>query len=391
MLGFLLVRQVGQALDELAALVSLYCQPASSCRPPGATARGGSPPTPVDVRRLLLAVVGALPARARLRQRPRRRRRPTRPPTSPSGAAPRSWPSPATPGRRTRRSTTRTTFAEDSGLLARFFTNPVALVGRSLFVLLALVGAREAFGAVAGGALSPGPEPRPRLVAAARRVAGTRSGRAPRSPRRRTSLPLALLRLARSAAPAPRSARCWCWPCRSRSGGPGGSCAWSGELVDARRRRPPGCSPGARSTYALIPVVSGAWGHGRFGVVAVGRAAAVAGPRRARLRRPGPRPPLAGGLAVRPAARARRGVRAGGVLVRRWCSRLVVVGAGFVISPRAMRDRSVWGPPAAALAVVRRCCSRPGGCPRCSTGPAAALLLDAGRLPMADGRLRATW
>ena len=75
-------------------------------------------------------------------------------------------------------------FAEDQGVLARFFTNPVAL-GGMLFVLLALVGAREAFGTVVGGALAPGPGLGLAVVAAPRRVvAPARAGHRRCRPRR---------------------------------------------------------------------------------------------------------------------------------------------------------------------------------------------------------------
>ena len=45
---------------------------------------------------------------------------------------------------------------EDTGLVARFLTNPVA-VGLALFVVLVLFGAREAIGPVSGGGLSAAP------------------------------------------------------------------------------------------------------------------------------------------------------------------------------------------------------------------------------------------
>ncbi len=48
-------------------------------------------------------------------------------------------------------------FSQDTGLVVRFFTNPVA-VSVTLFVILALIGARDAFGSVSGGALSPVPD-----------------------------------------------------------------------------------------------------------------------------------------------------------------------------------------------------------------------------------------
>ena len=46
--------------------------------------------------------------------------------------------------------------AEDTGWVVRFLTNPLA-VGVTLYLVLALVGARAAIGHVSGGALSPAP------------------------------------------------------------------------------------------------------------------------------------------------------------------------------------------------------------------------------------------
>ena len=61
-------------------------------------------------------------------------------------------------------------FLQDSGFVARFVTNPVAMA-LTLFALLAIVAARPAFGTITGGALSQVPGRRGRLVAAARRDA----------------------------------------------------------------------------------------------------------------------------------------------------------------------------------------------------------------------------
>ena len=47
-------------------------------------------------------------------------------------------------------------YLTDSGIVARFFTNPVAVV-LALFGVLSLLAAREAFGSITGGALSPVP------------------------------------------------------------------------------------------------------------------------------------------------------------------------------------------------------------------------------------------
>jgi hypothetical protein len=60
---------------------------------------------------------------------------------------------------------------------------------------------------------------------------------------------------------------------------------------------------------------------------------------------------------------------------------LVVVGVGFLISPQGMRDRSVWGPPAAAMAAVLTLLA-PWWLPSLLHGASAGFLFDAGRLPM---------
>ena len=77
-LGFLLVRSVGQALDELAALVSLYGSPGQILRRPAGAEEPAAGPR---ARRpgAAGALVAALPARARRRQRPRDRADPPGP------------------------------------------------------------------------------------------------------------------------------------------------------------------------------------------------------------------------------------------------------------------------------------------------------------------------
>ena len=379
MVGFLLVRQVGQALDELAALVSRLLAARASCAPPGgpdAATRSSTPSRgPPACWRRGGCPTGTGSTSSATSPPPR----PTRPPTSPSGAGPRSSPSPASRaaprrgrGRRRRRSARTPGWSPGS--------SPTRWRSRwPLFVLLALFGAREAFGAVAGGALSPVPDAagdwwrlhteswhplgqgtrRPR--AGVRAAARARRDPARRQPRRR------------------RCRRCWCSPCRSRCGARGGSCGssagWStarGFAAAAARvgRGHLRADPGRQRRLGRRPVR-----HRRRG-----RAAAVAGARRARLRRPRARPPLARRLAVRRCCSRWYGVRAAAVLVRRACSPWPW-SAPASRSPRAlMRDRSVWGPPAAALgdgaraarAVVaarpaprRRaaaCCSTPASC-----------------------------
>ena len=182
MVGFLLVRAPGEALDELAALVSLYGSPRL-----GAARRAGN--------------AGA--AAPRTGRRPRRcwRRggcptgtgwtssatwpppRPTRRPTSPSGAGAAAEPArsrSAGPARRGGRPC-----AEDTGMLARFLTNPVALGWRCSCCSRWSAPARRfgtrgrrrrcrrrPAGSATGGGCTSSP--------------GTRSGWAPRSPPRRT-------------------------------------------------------------------------------------------------------------------------------------------------------------------------------------------------------------
>jgi hypothetical protein len=133
-------------------------------------------------------------------------------------------------------------------------------------------------------------------------------------------------------------------------------------------------------TYALVPVVSGAWGEGRFGIVAVAvllpwlahAALGFADPDPDRRWRAAWRSALLFALA---AAFAPVVFWFGVALA------LAVVGAGFAISPRSMRDRSVWGPPAAAVGTVPVLLA-PWWLPALLTGAAPALLLDAGRVPM---------
>ena len=135
----------------------------------------------------------------------------------------------------------------------------------------------------------------------------------------------------------------------------------------------------AATTYALVPVVSGAWGDGRLGIVVV---TAVL--------------PWLGHAALgfadpEPDRRWRAAWRSGLLLALvasftpvAWFFAAVLgvalVGVGFVIAPGLMRDRSVWGPPAAMLACVPVLLS-PWWLPAVVQGAASSLLLDSGRLP----------
>jgi hypothetical protein len=135
------------------------------------------------------------------------------------------------------------------------------------------------------------------------------------------------------------------------------------------------------TTYALVPVVSGAWGDGRFGTVVVAAllpwvahaALGFADPDADRRWRAAWRCTLFLALAAAfvPA-----------VWVFAVVLGLVVVAAAFGVVPRAVRDRSVWGPPVTTLAMVPVLLS-PWWVPALRESAGEGLLLEAGRLPSA--------
>ena len=372
MVGLLLVRQVGQALDELAALVSLYSSPREILA--ARRHRQGAQTAPPDHVRGLLAprwlpyrhgldvVSDALAAATNQAQDVAERRRAAKADVVP-----------------THRIDDDDEFARDTGLVARFLTSPVA-VGVALFCLLALVGARDAFGSVAGGALSPVPD-----------AAGDwwnlhvsswhPIGQGTDVPAPAYVLPLAALATLLLGSPGAAISFLLVLAVPLSFWG-----AWRflrvvGRLVDPNGFPTLLLAWGA-TTYSLVPVVSGAWGEGRFGVVAVAvllpflahAALGFADPEATRRWRAAWRSALffALGAAFAP-------------VVFWFCLglALVVVGAGFAISPRSMRDRSIWGPPAVAVAMVPVLLA-PWWLPAVLSGAGEALVLDAGRVPMSD-------
>ncbi|MFC6287768.1 glycosyltransferase family 2 protein [Nocardioides sp. GCM10027113] len=375
MIGFVLVRQVGQALDELAALVSIYSSPREILAA-RRERRGARTADPDDVRRLLaprwlpyrhgLDFVSDLAAAVTNQAADvAERRRAAELAHAAASGVPR------------RPVDEEETYTQDSGFLVRFLTNPVA-VTVTLFVVLALVGAREAFGTVAGGALAPAPESALdwwRLHLATWHPIGQGTD----APAPAYVLPMALLATALGGSPGLAVSALLVLAVPLSLWG-----AWRFLRVVGRLVDPAGLPTwllgwGA-ATYALIPVVSGAWGEGRLGVVA----ATVLLPWLAH----------AGlGFADPEADRRWRAAWRAGLLlalgaafapVLFWFAlvlALAVVGAGFTISPRSMRDRSVWGPPAVALGVVP-VLGLPYWLPALLTGAGPGLLLDAGRLPM---------
>jgi len=380
-LGFVLVRSVGEALDELAALVSLYGSPRQvlAARRQRRERLAGRAPDKAAVRRLLapwwlpyrhgLDTVGDIVSAATQQAQDVAERRRAAAAAAEAAAHP-------TPTRRRATIEDEEGPAEDTGLVARFLTSPVAL-GLAVFVVLALVGARAAVGPVSGGGLSVAPASVGLLwdLHLDHWHPLAQGTAAPAPP---YVLPVALLAtlLGGSAVAAVSVLLVLAVPLALWG-------AWRflrvvGHLSDAAGA-PRWLLAVASSAYALVPVVSGAWGEGRLGVVVA--AAALPWLAHAAL----------GFADPEPDRRWRAAWRAGLLLTlvtaftaAAWVFAVllgvVLVATGFVIAPRAMRDRSVWGPPAVALASVPVLLS-PWWVPLLAQGHAGNLLLDIGRLP----------
>ncbi len=203
---------------------------------------------------------------------------------------------------------------EDTGLVARFLTNPVALT-LAVFVVVALVGARDAFDSLAGGGLSPAPAAVGdwwRLQVETWHPLGTGTA-VPAPP---YVLPMALLATVLGGSPSAAVSAVMLLAVPLGLWG-----AWRFLRVVGRLVTPTG-APRTRAALGRDHLGARAGGERRVERRPVrrgrgGRDAAVAGARRARLRRARRRPALAGGLAHRAAARPRVGVRPGAVAVRR--------------------------------------------------------------------------
>jgi len=268
MAGFLVLRAAAEALDDLAALFSVYLSPGQVRRARTARRKSGEAgprPLPAPLVSPLLApwwlpyrhgldFVGDIAAAAfNQAQDVADRRRAAKEAVAP------------VPVRRPLVDDDDTPEA-DTGLVARFFTNPLA-VALTLVVALSLFGAREAFGHVSGGGLAPAPAQAGQLVGLWTEFwhpLGT--GTAVPAPAYVAVLGLLGWVLGNSAAAAVSALLLLAVPLGIWG-------AWRllrvvGRLVD------PGGSPrwlvclGA-VTYALIPVTSGAFGAGRLGIVAV--------------------------------------------------------------------------------------------------------------------------
>lgn len=374
MVGFLVVRSVGEALDDLAALVSLYSHPgeilAARRERRARLAREAH-----DVRRLLappwlpyrhgLDFVSDLVAAATNQAADvAERRRAAAAERDPSSMA-------------ARRQTALLDDDEeyvDTGLAARFLTNPVAVL-LAVFLVAALVAAGPAYGTVSGGGLSPVPDSATdwwRLHLESWHALGLGTD-VPAPP---YVAPLAVL--------ASVLGTTWTVSALMVLAVPIGVWgAWRFLRVVGRLVNPQGASRwlllwGA-TTYALVPVVSGAWGAGRLGPV-VG-AALLPWLAHAAL----------GFAEPEPERRWRAAWRVGLLLTLvtafsplAWVFgsvlALVVLVAASRIVPGVLADRSVWGPPAVAMGTAPVLLA-PWWIPAILSGAAAGLVLDTGRLP----------
>jgi GT2 family glycosyltransferase len=374
MIGFLVVRSVGEALDDLAALVSLFSHPGEIIAA-RRERRGRQAADPDAVRRLLappwlpyrhgLDFVSDLAAAVTNQAADvAERRRAVAVERDPSSMA-------------ARRQTTLDDEEEylDTGIVARFMTNPVAVL-LGIFVLLALIAARAGYGDATGGGLSPVPASvgdwwRLHLESWHPLGLGTDV------PAPAYLAPLALLGSLLGTTWAVSALLVLAVPVALWG-------AWRFLRVVGRLVSPQGASRWlllwGSTTYALAPVAAGAWGDGRLGPVVSGAllpwlahaALGFADPEPDRRWRAAWRVGLLLALvtAFSPVAWL-FGLALG----------LVVVAAAFRILPGAMADRAVWGPPATAVGVVPLLLA-PWWLPALLTGAGAALVLDVGRLPM---------
>ncbi|WP_299922083.1 glycosyltransferase family 2 protein [uncultured Nocardioides sp.] len=379
--GFLAVRSVGEALDELAAALSVHGRPRQllAARRERARLREGDP---ADVRRLLAPtwlpyrhgldfVTDLVSAATNQASDVAERRRLARAESGPGGGAA------ARDGRRGAGASDddEDAYLTDTGFVARFFTNPVAVV-LALFGVLSLLAAREAFGTITGGALSPVPDAAAdwwRLHVSSWHPLGTGTD----VPAPAYVLPFALAASLLLGHPGAVVSGLMLLAVPVAAWG-----AWRllkvvGRLVDPLGL-PRWLVVWGALTYALVPVTSGAWTEGRFGTVAVAAllpwiahaALGFVDPDRDRRWRAAWRTALllALGAAFVP-----------GLWLFALLATAVVLGSAAVIAPRLLRERDSWGPPVVAVAATPVLLA-PWLLPLLTTGSASGLLLEAGRL-----------
>ena len=379
-LGFLAVRSVGEALDELAAVLSVHGRPRQvlAARRSRAARRTGEQQ---DVRPLLAPrwlpyrhgldfvtdLAAALTNQAQdVAERRRAAKLAAEPPPEVTGR----------PAARRTPEDEEEAFLQDTGLVARFATNPVAVV-LTLFAVLAIVAARAAFGSITGGALSPTPADVSdwwRLHLEATHPLGTGTD----VPAPAYVLPFAMLGTLLGGSPGAVVSTLMLLSVPFGAWGGWRLLKVLGHLVDPRGL-PRWLLVWGAATYALVPATSGAWGEGRFGTVAVAAllpwvahaALGFADPERDRRWRAAWRTSLLVALCA---------AFVPGVWLFALLATAVVLAAAAFISPRLLKDRDSWGPPVGALLFVPVLLA-PWIVPLVTTGSAAGLLLEAGRLP----------
>jgi GT2 family glycosyltransferase len=373
MLGFLFVRSIGEALDELAALVSVYSRPGPLLEARRQRReRQSAPPDHERVKRLLapwwvpyrhgLDFVSDLAAAATNQAADVAERRR-------AAAAERD---PSLPVARHR--TDEDDEFEDTGLVARFFTDPIA-VALAVAAIAFVIGARDAFGSVSGGALSPVPEGAGDWWGL-HYTSWHPTGFGSAVPAPPYVLPLALLAAVLGTVTTMTVLLVAAAPLALWG-------AWRflrvvGRLI-SRYGAPRWLLLWGSVSYALVPLVAGAWGGGRWGIVVA--SAVLPWLAHAAL-----------GFADPDASRRWRAAWRTGFLLALltavapviwWlCAILgaVVVAASAAVVRGAIRDRSVWGPPATALAVPAVLLA-PWWLPAVWEGAGGTLFLDVGRWP----------
>ena len=371
-LGYLLVRSPGEALDELAALLAVRPGVVRAARrerrarigTPSPAARGLLAPWWLPYRHGLDAVGDLVAAAGNQAADVAERRRLAAAARDPESFAAR------------RPVEDEDLLAADTGWVARFLTNPVAVL-LSVVVVLVLVGARAGLGPTSGGALSPAPDGVGawwRLHLESWHALGV--GTAVPAPAYVVVLALLGTLLGGSPVAAVSAVLVLAVPFALWG-------AWRflgllGRLVSPRGL-PRWVLLWGATTYALVPATSGAWGQGRLGVVV---AAAVL---------PWLAHAVVGFLDPEADRRWRAAWRTGVLLTvvvafapATWLLAVAVVGLGLgaarLVAPAALRDRSAWAPPALAVGVPVGLLL-PWWVPALQHGAAEALLLEAGRLP----------
>jgi GT2 family glycosyltransferase len=378
MLGFLTVRAPGQALDDLAAYLSVLASPRQLLQARRAR-RASATADPEEVKALLAprwlpyrhgldAVSDFATALTQSASDVAERRRAAAAERDPSSFA----------ARRTaeRERLEDEEVVEDTGAVARFLTNPVAVL-LSLVVLALLVGARSAFGHVSGPGLSPAPD-QWRDWWSLHLGSWHELGLGTAVPAPPYVLPMALLATVLGASPAAGVSAVLLLAVPFSLWG-----AWRFLRVAGRLATPAGANRwlilwGA-TVYALVPVVSGAWGEGRIAPVL--SAALLPWLAHAAL----------GFADPEPDRRWRAAWRTGLLLALVSCATplawlvaalvgVVVVVLALTLLPGVARDRSTWGPPVVALAVVPVLLA-PWWLPALLHGAGEGLLLDGGLVP----------